>query len=383
MFVDRRNHRAALRRAEESPACDPQDRWRPTGPPLRGERRIRGRRHRLAGADRCRRADVARDPQVTAVAAAMPLALVEPVESVDARPAAGPPGGWRRSGRRPRVRRIGSAGRRARHRDRPRPPAFAGMGNRSPAALHRRVRGQRPRSRNPLCGNRLGQDVDGTRIGVAQGIERALIGKVLREGGGTSATIVEAIQWALAEGANVVSMSLGSTSRATSDYLVRVRVNVRPATSLALAEYRLNINLFDAVADLVRAQGRFGRGASWSPPRQRERAPTSPSPSRRPRRGRHRVSGGDRAGRSGVHRRRLLQHGGRRERTGVVVISARAGGASWPGAVPAWPPLTSRAQRCCGPSGCSPRPGRSMPVPCWPRWSPGRPVGLRRRLHHR
>jgi hypothetical protein len=42
------------------------------------------------------------------------------------------------------------------------------------------------------------------------GIKKALIGKVLGEqGGGSSEMIISAIQWAVENGANIISMSLG------------------------------------------------------------------------------------------------------------------------------------------------------------------------------
>lgn len=112
------------------------------------------------------------------------------------------------------------------------------------------------------AGTIFGQDVDGVRIGIARHIKRALIGKVLGEGGGSSATLAKAIQWALHEGANVISMSLGIDFPGYVDYLVkRERMDINPATSLALEEYRANVNLFTELADFVTAFGAFGEGA--------------------------------------------------------------------------------------------------------------------------
>lgn len=111
-------------------------------------------------------------------------------------------------------------------------------------------------------GTIFGQDVDGIRIGIARHINRALIGKVLGEGGGSSATLAKAIQWALHEGANVISMSLGIDFPGYVDYLVRKeRMDINPATSLALEEYRANVNLFTELANFVTAYGAFGEGA--------------------------------------------------------------------------------------------------------------------------
>lgn len=59
------------------------------------------------------------------------------------------------------------------------------------------------------AGTIFGQNADGLRIGVAPNTERALIGKVLGFGSILSATIANAMQWALAADAYVISMSLG------------------------------------------------------------------------------------------------------------------------------------------------------------------------------
>lgn len=65
------------------------------------------------------------------------------------------------------------------------------------------------------AGTVFGGPVNGLRIGVAPGVQRALIGKVLTaRGGGSTAQILDGLLWAVREGANVVSMSLGSTSPA-------------------------------------------------------------------------------------------------------------------------------------------------------------------------
>lgn len=111
------------------------------------------------------------------------------------------------------------------------------------------------------AGTIFGQDVNGTRIGIARNIKRALIGKVLGEGGGSSAIIAQAIQWAVGEGANVISMSLGIDFPGYVNFLVNNRnLDVNPATSLALEAYRANINLFSQLSALVKAQGAFGTG---------------------------------------------------------------------------------------------------------------------------
>ena len=106
------------------------------------------------------------------------------------------------------------------------------------------------------AGTIFGRDVDGTRIGVAPGIERALIGKVLGDNGGSSTIIAQAIQWALNEGAHIISMSLGIDFPGFVKFLVEAQeLTIEAATSIALESYRANINLFGELSRFVEAQG--------------------------------------------------------------------------------------------------------------------------------
>jgi subtilisin family serine protease len=110
------------------------------------------------------------------------------------------------------------------------------------------------------AGTIFGQDVDGYRIGIARNIDRALIGKVLGQGGGSSLTISKAIHWALQNGAHVISMSLGIDFPGYVKYLINQGMDVNPATSKALEGYRANINLFTQLARSVQAHGAMGQG---------------------------------------------------------------------------------------------------------------------------
>lgn len=111
------------------------------------------------------------------------------------------------------------------------------------------------------AGTIFGQDVNGMRIGIARHVKQALIGKVLGEGNGSSATLVKAIQWAVQNGANVISMSLGIDFPGYVDWLVQKKnMPIIPATSMALEEYRANVNLFTEMARFVEAQGAFVQG---------------------------------------------------------------------------------------------------------------------------
>jgi subtilisin family serine protease len=85
------------------------------------------------------------------------------------------------------------------------------------------------------AGTIFGGSVGGTRIGVAPGVSKALIGKVLnKRGSGSTEQILDG----------------GLVER-----LVGGGLDVKPATSLALGMYRDNLRLFDTLASLVKAHG--------------------------------------------------------------------------------------------------------------------------------
>ncbi len=100
------------------------------------------------------------------------------------------------------------------------------------------------------------------RIGVAPGVKKALIGKVLGQtGGGSSDQICNAIQWAIDSGANVISMSLGMDF---PGYMADLRAAGTPeevAFSIALEGYRKNVLLFEKLAAFVKASGAFSQTA--------------------------------------------------------------------------------------------------------------------------
>ncbi len=110
------------------------------------------------------------------------------------------------------------------------------------------------------AGTIFGQDVGGYRIGVARGIEQALICKVLGSGGGSSATLARAIQWSVNEGAHVISMSLGIDFPGFVAEMVKRGLDINAATSIALKGYRDNINLFNALKQQVEAMAAFEQG---------------------------------------------------------------------------------------------------------------------------
>ena len=98
----------------------------------------------------------------------------------------------------------------------------------------------------------FGRDVDGTRIGVAPGVEKALIGKVLGDDGtGSSIMLFDAMNWAVSEGAQVISMSLGFDFPGFADRLIADGYPPLLATSIAIEGYRMNINLFNSLMETL------------------------------------------------------------------------------------------------------------------------------------
>lgn len=97
------------------------------------------------------------------------------------------------------------------------------------------------------------------RIGVAPGVTDVLIGKVLGDGGdGSSEMIFSALQWAMEQRANIISMSLGFDFPGMVDQYVEAGWPASLATSIALEAYRGNLRMFDALMAQSRALSAFG-----------------------------------------------------------------------------------------------------------------------------
>lgn len=106
------------------------------------------------------------------------------------------------------------------------------------------------------AGTIFGGEVGGTRIGIAREVDRALVGKVLPDdGGGDSAMLFEALQWASKEKANVVSMSLGFDFPGMVAQLIEDGTPEDVATSNALVLFTRNLRGFDRLTSFFRASG--------------------------------------------------------------------------------------------------------------------------------
>jgi subtilisin family serine protease len=198
--------------------------------------------------------DTSRDPEVQCIAPVMPLKLVFPFEAAPL-PAEARSWGiaavgadttpWTGDGV---VVSVLDTGIDAAH------PAFEGV-TLVEQDFSDSGNGDRQGHGTHCAGTIFGRDVGGVRIGVARGVKKALIGKVLGDdGGGTSDGLFQGMQWAIANGARVISMSLGFDFPGMVAGLVGEGWPTELATSTALEAYRANLRMFDAIMGLVRAR---------------------------------------------------------------------------------------------------------------------------------
>ena len=202
-----------------------------------------------------------RDPEVRAMAMAMPIRLIDPVALTEATAAATP--AWGIAAVRADVSgfdgkgvsvAVLDTGIDANH------PAFAGV------TLEQRDfsgdgNGDVNGHGTHCAGTIFGRDVAGSRIGVARGVTRALIGKVLgNDGSGSSEWLFDAMMWASQSRANVISMSLGFDFPGLVQKLSQ-QMPINMATSQALEAYRANLRMFDALMAVIKHGAPIGRDA--------------------------------------------------------------------------------------------------------------------------
>lgn len=105
------------------------------------------------------------------------------------------------------------------------------------------------------AGTIAGGVVGHQRIGIAPNIDRLIIGKVLGSRENTNETLLEAIQWAARERANIISMSLGVDFPGLVEKLhKKMNLPLQAATSMALKQYRDTVTLFSKMSDYLSAR---------------------------------------------------------------------------------------------------------------------------------
>jgi len=104
------------------------------------------------------------------------------------------------------------------------------------------------------AGTIFGRDINGQRIGVAPGVTDAIICKVIGAGGSTG-VLYKAMNWALEQGANIISMSLGFDVSRHRQILTGQGVHPQEADSRALKALVDNVRLFDNYASMLKVSG--------------------------------------------------------------------------------------------------------------------------------
>jgi subtilisin family serine protease len=211
-------------------------------------------------------AELHRDPNVLASSRSIPISLVRPLtaeasEGIKAEQDAKATGAsWGVQEIAPKADRHAGAGVTVAVLDTgidPDHPAFKSI-----AALHQKNFSNSPNDNDlnghgtHCAGTIFGRNVEGIRIGVARGVRSILIGKILDdEGHGESDSIVQAIQWAQANGAQVISMSVGIDFTQLVSWLEQQGMARTEALSRALAAYRDTVRVFDSLVQLLNVRG--------------------------------------------------------------------------------------------------------------------------------
>jgi subtilisin family serine protease len=111
------------------------------------------------------------------------------------------------------------------------------------------------------AGTVFGGDVGGQRIGIARGVAKALIAKVLgANGGGDTLSLVRGLLWASDQDADVISMSLGFDFPGMVASSIADGMPAAAATSRALEVYRANLRMFDRLLALLAARASLAGG---------------------------------------------------------------------------------------------------------------------------
>lgn len=209
-------------------------------------------------------ADLIKDPRTLEAAPEMPIALIEPVAVTGGSGGSGGAGGtWG----------IGAVGADASSHDGrgvkvavldtgidKDHPAFAGI-QLDEKDFSGSGNGDRNGHGTHCAGTIFGRDVGGQRIGVARGVDQALIGKVLNDSGrGNTLGMFFGMQWAAERGAHIISMSLGFDTPGLIARLVADGWPDQMAAAVGIDTYRRNIRLFDKQIELLEAMEDHGKG---------------------------------------------------------------------------------------------------------------------------
>ena len=204
--------------------------------------------------------DLARDPKVRELAPQMPI---RPIQSRGSSAANEDGDSWGIAAVRADVSAFTGAGTKVAVLDTGidrEHPAFTGM-NIEERDFSGCGNGDKDGHGTHCAGTVFGRDVDGSRIGVARGVQHALIGKIFGDDlQGSSEAIVNGITWALEQEAQVISMSIGFDFPRMVDTLIGWDWPKEAAFSFVIEAYRKNLRMFDSLMANNRARDASGLG---------------------------------------------------------------------------------------------------------------------------
>ena len=112
-----------------------------------------------------------------------------------------------------------------------------------------------------LAGTIFGRDVDGIRIGVARGVDRAVIAKAVADDGqGTTAGFFEALCWSAAQRAGIIAFAVSPDMFAFMETLEAEGYPVSLACAHARHGEQMTLSLFARVLGMFEANARFDGG---------------------------------------------------------------------------------------------------------------------------
>ena len=95
-----------------------------------------------------------------------------------------------------------------------------------------------------------GRPVDGYRIGVAPGVQRLVVAKVLGPHGGTNQTVFDGALWAAREGAQIIYISAGIDFPSFCKHLINEGYPPEVAAARTIEGYRYGLMLFESLATI-------------------------------------------------------------------------------------------------------------------------------------
>ncbi|GAA4221151.1 subtilisin family serine protease [Sagittula marina] len=106
-----------------------------------------------------------------------------------------------------------------------------------------------------MAATMIGRDLDGTRIGVARGVKKLLVGKAISDKGlGSTGGFFQAVLWAMAQRADIIAFAVSFDIAAQVEALTAAGYPLVQANTAAVNAYRGNLRIFELMMEMSCAQ---------------------------------------------------------------------------------------------------------------------------------